>query len=540
MKKLLLLILPVLLLACGCGVREKGDDGEELNIMLNGNPTTMDAQLASDSASAQYLSPISGRLFRYDEDKKIVPELAESYEVSEDGCVYTFKLRDGLRYSNGEEITAEDFVYAFRRIVDPVTASGCVYIFAELCHLKNASEINSGKLAVEELGAYAPDDSTLVMQLEQPCTYLTNILAMPSCAPCSRSFVMQCGREYATSPDTLLSSGPYIVDRYEPLTIQVHYTKNPEYVDADRVKLSGLTIRELSNLQQAMMCYQSKVADVIPIGGEYAVLSKEDPNIFSCAGGTTLYIIGNNESCSAWQNRNIRIALSLAIDRDSIVSGVMYNCGASVLGGIVPDGYSGPDGEEYIKDPDRYKEICGYDPEKAREYWKKGLEELSVKSLTLELVTPSSSLKLVEILKDQWERALPSFTIKPRLVTFPQYLSMLNKQDFELACFGWGADYPDPNAFLELFSGASSVNNSKYSNDRYDSLLEKASLEPDPGRRFKLLRQAEDIIMLDDAGVIPVYSSGGSFMISERVKHVGIDFTGMHLDLTFAQKESTP
>ena len=145
MKKILSLFLLSALCFSAISVCEGSEEDQELNVMLGYRPITMDAQFTADAGSMQYTVLSNARLFQYDTEGSLQLQLAESYEVSDDGCVCTFHLRDGLRYSNGEKISAEDFVYAFRRLVDPVTASPCVYVFQELCHVKNAIEVNEGK-----------------------------------------------------------------------------------------------------------------------------------------------------------------------------------------------------------------------------------------------------------------------------------------------------------------------------------------------------------------------------------------------------------
>ena len=537
------LIQPVfyLLLFCllltGCGTKSDAPDEHELNAALSLAPLTMDAQLAVDAGSMLYLNPMCGMLFRIDPEHGYAPELAESFEVSEDGCTYTFHLREGICYSNGDPIDAQDFVDAFRRIADPLTASSAIYILQDLCRMKNVDAVNAGTMEPEKLGAYELDDRTLVIELEQPCPYLPYVLSMEECSPYNRAFAAACGKDYATSPETLLSSGPFIVDRYEPLSIQVHYTKNPRYIDADRVKLDGITLRQVSSTQQAMMSYQAKDADVIAVGGEYTALSMGDPCLIQSPCGIADYIGGNYKSCKAWQNRNIRLALSLALDRESIARDFLRT-GSVPSGRIIPPGFClDAEGNDFAADSERYKDVCALAPERAREYWKKGLEELGVQKLELEYLAPSSSQKMLEILKDQWERTLPGLTLNARLVSTAQYHDLRNKGEFDLCSVAWGADYPDPNAFLNCFESSSPMNNSHYTNPEYDRLLHEAAYELDPAKRFGLLQQAEDAIM-EDLGVIPIYAMGSSFLISDRVKGVVLHFSGTLLQFSFAEKEA--
>jgi len=536
MKRCLILLLLCCLLLTGCAARTDSLKGQELNVALSLYPLTMDAQMQVDGGSAQYLSPMCGKLFRLDPEKGYVPELAESFEISEDGCTYTFRLREGLRYSNGDPIDAQDFVDAFRRMADPLTASSAIYLLQDLCRLKNVDAVNAGTMEPEKLGAYEADDRTLVIELEQPCPYLPYVLAMEQCSPYNRAFADACGRDYATSPETLLSSGPFIVDRYEPLAVQVHYVKNPNYIDADLVKLSGITIRQVSNTQQAMMSYQAGDQDVITTSGEYAVLSQGDPCLLQTPGGMTAFIGGNYESCKAWQNRNIRMALSFALNRESIVKDFL-RAGYTTSTSVVPTGMCREaDGKDFAADPEQYSAACAYDPNRAKECWTKGLAELGVQTLELEFLSTSASQKFVEILKDQWERTLPGFTLNARLVSSAQFNDLRVKGEFDVYMIAWGADYPDPNAFLAIFESGSPINNSRYTNADFDKLLHDAALELDPGKRFDMLHQAEDLFMAD-LGAIPVYVRGGAFLINENVKGVAPHFSGIQLMFSFAEKE---
>ena len=536
MKRCLIVLLACLLLT-GCGARSESRAGQELNIALSTYPLTMDAQLPADGGSMQYLSPMCATLFRLDPEKGYVPELAESFEVSGDGCTYTFHLREGLRYANGDPIDAQDFVDTFRRMADPLTASTAIYLIQDLCRMKNIDAVNAGTMEPERLGAREEDDRTLVIELEQPCPYLPYVLAMDQCSPYNRAFAEKCGADYATSPETLLSSGPFMVDRYEPLAVQVHYTKNPNYIDADRVKLSGITLRQVSNIQQAMMSYQVGDQDVIATGGEYAVLSQGDPCLLQSPGGYVGLINGNYEKCAAWQNKNIRMALSYALDREAIAKDFL-RAGYSPATRVVPTGIClDADGRDFAADPAQYSGSCAYDPEKAKACWDKGLQELGVQTLELEFLSYSSTQKLLEILKDQWERVLPGFTLNARLVSAAQFNDLRAKGEFELYMIIWGADYPDPNAFLAIYESSSPINSGKYANADFDKLLHDAALELDPGKRFDMLHRAEDIFM-EDLGSIPLYTKGGAFLISQGVKGVTPHFTGSQLQFSFAEKEA--
>ncbi len=375
----------------------------ELNVALMGQPTTMDPQKECTNFDVQYLYPCTGQLFRQDPVKGAVPELAEGYEVSEDGMTYTIHLKDNIRYSNGTKITAADFVYAFRRVADPKEASNAIFVFEDVCRLKNVYEVNSGELPVEQLGVKAEDERTLIVELEEPCPYFPYVLTMPASAPCSEKFVNQCNGRYATGPDTLLSSGPFYVDKFEPLGIQVHYSPNPYYIYSDKVKLSGITFRQVANVQQAEMAYQTDLVDVINVSKDYFALSADDPNLKSATGGDIHFIAGNYERCEAFRNKNIRLALANVLDRDTIMKNYFRGANTSLTRIIPRNCTYDSQGRDFAYDSDRYKELCGYDPDKAKEYWEQGLKELGVSNVTFELIVRSGNEEFIEIIKDAWE-----------------------------------------------------------------------------------------------------------------------------------------
>ncbi len=491
----------------------------DLDVAFVKLPNTMDPQKASNIVDMQYLSPCVGLLYRLDSSGEIQPELARDYEVSDDQLTYTIHLRDEIKYSDGTPITAQDFVYGFRRVVKPDEASSAIYLFEDVCKLKNAKEINEGELPVEELGIKAKDNQTLEIQLEEPCPYFLYVLAMVASAPCNERFVAKCNGKYATSPETMLASGAFYVDRYEPLGIQVHYKPNPYYIDDEKVNLSGMTFRQVASTQQAEMAYQSGIMDVIAVSRDYLSLSLDDPNLKSVTGQTAYYMWCSFDN-SKLQSRNIRVALSKAIDRDKMIKSY-FRTGYDALTRIVPENCAHePDGEDFAGEKDRYAELSGYDPEEASNYWQKGLKDIGASELELDLITIGDNKEIMEILKNDLEKTLPGCTINVRTMPTAQFYDTVLKGDYELAAYGWGADCPDPNSFLELFVSNSNSNSGHYNNPEYDALQRKAQKEKDPEKRFKILHQQEDMLM-NDMVVIPLYAPGVSWLISDRT--VGVE-----------------
>ena len=535
------IILSVLILmsitACAGGGSNNNiiDADAELNIGFSWMPVTMDAQMAFDTGSINYLNPMVGLLFRLDSDGKLYNELAEGYEVSDDGLTYTIKLRDNIKYSNGDPITAQDFVYSLQRIADPLVGSSAIYVFENICELKNIVAVNEGKLPLTELGVTTIDDRTLVIELEKPCPYFINTLTMVCTAPCSRAFIEKCDDLYATEAKYLLGSGPFYVDDYEPFDTQVHYSPNPYYFDPDSVKIPGISVRYVQSQQQAMMCYESGILDVISLSGSIQELAEGDKCVGEKTSGAITYLGTVPSHNSALQNKNIRLALVNSINRESIVKNITKK-GTSVLERFVPEDFCvDSKGNDYVRDADEYKEVCSYNPEKAREYWDQGLKEINAQSLKLSLVCRQSDENMIELIKDDWEKNLPGLSIEARIVPAKQYYGSLQNRDMDIYVYGWGADYPDPNAFLELFTQYSDMNYADFANDDYDQLISASQTEKDQDTRLEMFHEAESIL-ISEGRYIPLYAAGGAWLISDKVENVGFDFTGANLNASRAKK----
>jgi len=536
LKKYAALLTLVLLLGClsGCKGREEGKN--EIDIAFTVSPPTIDSALVSDTTSGDATSPFVSTLYVYDKDRRLVPGLAESYTCSEDGLTYTFKLRDGLVWSDGRELTAEDFVYGFQRLADPEVGSNAVYFITDCCEIRNATEISIGNHPVSELGVSAPDKKTFVIELARPCPYFLALTTCVNLAPCNRDFCTSCGAYYATSPETVLSCGPYILDRFEPLATQIHYTKNPKYYDADKITVENVSAQVVSNTQQAMMCYQAKDMDITAVSGEYLELAEGDPHLqtFSTASSFSLEMNYKNE---ALKDRNIRLALAKSIDRESLVKNVLRS-GNTALYRINPQGYyTETDGTDFAKDPHQYDEYTGYDPAKALEYWKQGLSDIGQSSVELQMIYSSSMSSTAEALKAGMEKNLPGLNIKLKIITAKEYSSAKAKGDYDLFISGWIGDYADPTTFyMQYLSGAGVVS---YSNPKFDEVFnscQEGEAITDPDERNRRLHQAEDILM-EDVAVIPIFSQGKVYLVSDEVK--GLEFvpTGVSMIYTGLTKE---
>jgi oligopeptide transport system substrate-binding protein len=504
--------LSIFFCACGRSLEEK----RELNIALSTSPLTIDPQLCSDTTSALALDFTSGTLYEYNREGELIPCLAESYDISEDGCTYTFHLKDGLKWSDGRPMCADDFVFAFQRLADPETGSNSIFLITDCCMIRNSNAIAHGEIPASELGVYAPDDRTFIVELEEPCAFFCSLMSKNNFAPCNRDFFYDVGRDFASSSDTVLSSGPYIMDRYEPIAKQIHYVPNPNYVNHKDVSLPGLTLQIVANNQQAVMCYETGDIDITPISGEYLQLTEGDPELHVFPSASGKYYAVNQRSCPELRNRNIRMALLKSIDRESLAKNLL-GAGSSPLYSVVPPAfYIENNNMDFESNSERYLEFCGYDPDDAKKLWEEGLNELGVSGISLECVYASGEAGIVEAAAAQMMDSLPGLNIELRPVPFKEMIKRKSSDQYDLCYSGWVADYIDPTSFLALFV---STGDYGYANPEFDELysrIQSGECVSDPVTRDRLMHEAEDMIM-EDAGVIPVVTTGKTYLIHKGI-----------------------
>ena len=532
---LCVLCLFVSMLIVGCGTGFSAEDAKELNMGLGASPPTIDPQQVSDTGSSDVVVYYTATLYEYNKDRELVPGLAESCEVSGDGLTVTYHIRDGLKWSDGSDLDAEDFVFGFQRIADPDTKSGSVYLITDCCSIVNAQEVNSGDLPVSELGVSAPDRLTFVIRLEQPCPYLNSLVTLCAFSPCSRNFFNDCGSSYATSADTVLSCGPYILDRYEPLATQIHLSKNPYYYKADEISLPGVNLRVAADAQQGMMCYESGLLDIIRIGGELAEIAAGDPELikFSIA---QIYRLDINHSTNKFlSNRNIRLAISKSIDRQSITDNV-FRVGYSPMTRAVPSNFcTNADGTDFAGDISVYDEYNKYDPDKAAEYWAEGLKEVGEENPHLELVCLSSMTNICEVIKQQLEKNLSGLSIEIIPVPVKDWLVRMNSgTQYDLILASWVADYADPTS---MFTSCNYIEGSNiYNSAEFDELLDK-SQQAEGAERDELLHKAEEHLMRDVA-LIPLFGGEAVYLQHTGVTGMQVIPTGAEPIITGLKKEA--
>ena len=494
--------------------------GGVLNVQVDVEVATMDPQMATDGTSFEVIANTIEGLYTLDESGVAVPSLAEKTDVSEDGLTYTFTLKDAT-WSNGTPVTADDFVYAWQRLADPDTASEYYYIMG-IAGVVNADEISAGEKDPEELGVTAIDEKTLEVKLNHPVPFFESLMAFPSFFPMNQAFFEEAGENYGTSADTLIANGAFEITSYEPAATTIELEKNPDYFDAENVSLDGIKYQVIKDTQQAMLSYQNGDLDVVTLAGEQVDLFKDDPEFQTIQAGY-LWYISPNTKVPGLENANLRKALGQAFDKGYIAETVLKD-GSNAADYMIPEGLAvDPKGVDFRETTGTYLE---FDPAAAQEALELAKEELGKDSFTFTMIIEDteSSINVAQVLKSQIEENLDGVTVEIEQMPKKTRLDRMNVGDYELALTRWGPDYADPMTYADMFLTDSGNNKGFWSNAKYDELVNSSldgELSLDPEARWTALQEAESII-LEDAGILPVYQKGNAVMVKSNV--TGVDF----------------
>ena len=514
--------------------------GGTLNIMLETEVQSLDPQIATDGTSFEVIADYTDGLMQMDADGSAVPAMAETYDISEDGKTYTFHLRDA-KWSNGEAVTAADFVFGWQRAVDPANASEYSYMLSDIGQVVNAAEIIAGEKSVTDLGVKAVDDKTLEVQLNVPVSYFLSLMYFPTFYPVNEAFFNTCKDTFGTSPDTVLSNGAFIMTDYQPAATAFELVKNPDYYDADKVSLDGLSYQVIKDSQQALMSFQTGALDLTLLNGEQVDQVKDDPQFTSVGAGYLWYISPNIDAVPELANLNLRKAITFALDRDSITGDVLKDGSAPCYTAVPPQFATGPDGSDFSADQTKFAEDCAFDADKAKQFYEAAKSELGKDSFTFDMVVDADDApqKVAQVVKEQLETTLAGFTVNLTVEPKKQRVQDMQDGNFQLGLTRWGPDYADPMTYLGMWVTGNSNNYGLWSDAEYDSIIDECTtgdLCTDPEGRWAALYEAEAIV-LEQAVIFPLYGQCNAEMISSAVS--GVEFHPVALNRVYKNTTKT-
>lgn len=514
-------ILLSMLSGCGgSGQTSKTGNSTKKDMMvanLVSEPKTIDPALNNATDGSTVIYNIFEGLVRIGNDNKAEPGLAEKWDIQDNGKKYIFHLRDGLKWTDNTPITAKDFKYGILRVLDPTVGSS--YSYHAYC-IKNGKAYNTKKAKAEDVGVKVIDDKTLEIDLEYPVPYFLDILSWHLLLPLKEDMVTKNANGWANDPSTIISNGPFKITEWKHNDYML-LEKNPNYWDAQNVKLEKLKLVMITNNNTALTAYKTGdidlITDIPPVQLQSLIASgeaKSNPQL-----GPYFFCI--NVTKKPLDDARVRKALALAIDREALVKTVTRGGQKPAVGFIpsgIPDGGSEKDfrsnGKSYIETTANVVEAKKLLAEAGFPDGK-GFPEISF------LYNTSDVHKSVaEAIQAMWKKNL-GINIKLTNQEWKVFITTRTQGDYEIARHGYFADFFDPGSLFDLWTTGSPNNDAKYSNPKYDELVTQAAKEQDPAKRSQLYHDAEDILM-DDMPVIPLYYYTQNYMLKSNIK-------GLHL-----------
>lgn len=531
MKKVTLVFLSLftICLLGACGNKQKTASKQVLTWTETSTLATQDQSLATDSLSFQTLLNTQEGLYRLDKQQKPKLALAKSVKISNDGKTYDFILRPNAKWSNGDPVTAKDFVYAYKRTVTPSTKASMAFYFYQI---ENAEAINKGQKDVSELGVKALAKDHLQIKLTRPVSYFKRLLAFPLFFPQNEKIVKKYGDLYGTQAKYTVANGPYILKNWTGTNKKWTLVKNKTYWDAKNVKLDQVNELVTESTTTSYNLYNSNKVDATGLLGQQVAANKNSPAYHERLASAIQRLELNEEKVPAFKNKNIRQAFSYAIDRKSLVNDVLAD-GSVAAKGFVPSGMgSNPQTGQVFQDEAYVKSAVSYDLKKANALLEKGYQETGITTLNVELSVSDtdSAKKIAEFLQSSLER-LPNVKVAITSIPYTQLITRQAAKDYELTVKNWQAIIADPINFLDVFESDSSYNNSGWKNAEYDRLLDEAENKygAQPEKRWQLLVKAEKLLM-EDQGTIPLLQVAKPQLLRPSVKGVYFNPTGIPYD----------
>lgn len=513
----ILLYICVVVLAAGCSSPQTTTNQpveQTIRYNIGAEPATLDPALSSGVTEQTLENALLEGLVRMDRDGKPSPGIAKRWDVSEDGRTYTFTLREST-WTNGEPLTAEDFVYSWRRVLAPETASPYAY---QLYYLVNGEAFNAGEITdPAQVGVRAEGKDKLIVTLKEPVPYFLSLTAFPTLFPVNKKAVEQDSAGWAYSPATFVGNGPFKMTAWEH-NKQFILEKNENYWDKDNVKLKKLVITLVDDSNTELAMFESDQIDIAetPPYREMERLAKGNLLKVSPDLSNEFYMF--KTTLPPYDNVKVRQALSLAIDREALVSKVTMG-GEKAAYAFVPPGVNGPGTDREYRSLGE-KLVAGFNPSEAKKLLAEaGYPEGRGFPTVQLLVTNNQNHRAVaEAITGMWQENL-GIASELTEQEYKVFYQTLFDGDFQVARVGWNADYNDPMTFLDMWVKDGSNNQSGWSNEEYDGLLAEASAIKDTSARMDALFEAEKILMSEQP-VIPVYYYSNPYLEKDNIKDV--------------------
>ena len=533
----------------GKKVEDKKDTKQDSNMAkkqvitynLGAEPKTLDPGTNEAVDGATVVVNAFDGLTRLDAHDNPVPAVAEKWDVSSDGKKYTFHLKKGILWSDGKEVTAKDFEYAWKRALAPETASGYAY---QLYYLKNGEAYNTGKITdPNQVGVKAIDNYTLEVELDYPASYFLSLTAFPTYMPLRKDVVEANPDSWFRNPDTYICNGPFKMKEWRPKD-QITFVKNEKYWNADKIKLQEIDFKMIEQATSSLAAFKTGQMDFIegPPSQEIPKLLADGTAKIYPYLGTYFYCVNisdkaekvNADVAKVLKDARVRKAIALAINRKEIVEKVTKGGQIPATSFVPPSIAENKEGKDF-KDKDYYP-AEGNVAEAKKLLAEAGYPDgKGFPTITLLYNTSQGHQNIAMAVQDMLRKNL-GINIELQNQEWKVFQATRSNKDYEIARHGWIGDYVDPMTFLDMWTTTSGQNDAGWANSKYDELIKKAKLDSNQANRMKYMHEAEDILM-DEMPVIPIYYYTNIVCIKDYVKNVHKSPLGMvYFDDTYIAK----
>ncbi len=510
-----------------------------LRLIKNTDLKSMDAQRVKNDVTLEVLTSCMDGLYYINQEGLPETALAESTYVSDDGKKYVFMIREAY-WANGDPVTAHDFVYAWRRLADPEVASEYAYLLG-VSGIKNGEAVVSGELPPEELGVYAEDDKMLIVELERRIPYFFTLTSFAPFFPLNEKFVEEKGDAYGSSVETMLSNGAFMLTDWNKGD-SWKLVKNPDYYDADDVKLDAIEYQYMEDAEAAVLEYEAGNADFVSLPIELVEDYREHRD-YHVNYGENLWYLNVNSNKPEFVNEDLAKALKYSVDQEKLANTLLIDQKdvAIPMYGLVPFNMAlSPVGEDFrVKSVNQFE----YDKELAVNHWDQAKERLQkenieVNPLQLELLYDDSELSqyIAEFVKQGIESTLDGVSIQLKCLSEDEISELLQDKEkeqdqnqneeqekpYDIVLRRWSAKYPDPMSFLELYMENNPRNYSHWRNNDYQRMMKECLAARDDSEfRWHKLQKAERKFLINKpGGPIPLYQDINPCLFNPRVKGV--------------------
>lgn len=539
----LMLILSMFLAACSGGSEDSGsqedaeggnDDGnteeqsdtpqyadnQELRVNILSEPPSLDPATATDTTSSAVLKAVFEGLTRGTPDGEYVPAQAEDIQVSDDGLTYTVTLRDDIQWSNGDPVTAEDFEYAWKHVLDPETAD-TDYAY-QLYVIKNAEAVKSDDKPLDALGVEVLSEKELEITLENPTPYFMELLAFPTYFPVNKEVAEEHPKWYTDAGPNYVTNGAFTLEKWEHKD-QITMKKNEDYWDAENVHLETIQMfmiddgnTELSMFENGELDWAGAPTGSLPLAATDALKQSGELTIHPIAG---VYYLSFNIEAEPFTNKKVRKAFSLAMNRQALIDNVLKR-GQLPAMALVPPSIWEENEEGYYDDNN---------VERAKQLLEEGLDELGwskdeLNDVTLSYNKEGENGKIMQAVQEMWNKAF-DISLKMDNAEWKVYLDKLSEGNYQVGRMGWLGDFNDAINFLEIFRTVGGNNYTNWEDEEFKKLLDESAEQTDPAERKETLKKAEDIFM-EARPIAPLYFYTHTWVKADYLKDVYIDGLG--------------